>query len=69
MPPARINFRAEGDEKQVIDLEWPYSLLFVPICVGVSCNLAYNFTTNVHSDMVCSGMQNSKLFCMWEIVQ
>ena len=24
MPPARINFRAEGDEKQVIDLEWPY---------------------------------------------
>ena len=31
------------------------------ICVGVSCNLAYNFTTNVHSDMVCSGMQKLKV--------
>ena len=37
------------------------------ICVGVSCNLAYNFTTNAYSDMVSSGMQHS--FCMWEIVQ
>ena len=30
-------------------------------CVGVSCNLAYNFTTNVHSDIVCSGMQKLKV--------
>ena len=49
-----------------------YNLLFVQvqmICVDVSCNLVYNFTTNVHSNIVCSGMQNSKIFCMWEMVQ
>ena len=37
-------------------------------CV-LQLDLAYNFTTNVHSDIVCSGMQNSKIFCMWEMVQ
>ena len=31
------------------------------ICVVVSCNLAYNFTTNVHSNIVYSGMQNSAI--------